>query len=131
MGACGIDANAMNASSHPTSQPSVDWLDALLADDGTEHRADYIDDGGFTARVMQKLPAAVTAPAWRKPVVLGLWLVAAMLLAVMLPGTAHDVAREAIRLFAAQPFSLSTLGFAVVAIGIATWTCAVLALKRD
>ena len=131
MGACSIDAIAMNASSTPTSQPPADWLDALLADDGAEYRADYIGDDGFTAQVMQKLPAPVTVPAWRGPVVVGLWLVAATLIAVMLPGTAHDIAREAIRLFAAQPFSLSTLAFAVVAFGIATWTCAALALKRD
>src|SRR5690348_9625542 len=108
----------MNAQSTSTPQPPADWLDALLADDGADHRADYIGDDGFTARVMQKLPAPATAPAWRKPVVVALWLVAAALVATMLPSTALEVAREAVRLFAARPFSLSTLAFAVVAFGV-------------
>jgi hypothetical protein len=121
----------MNVPSPSTPQPSADWLDALLADDGAEHRADYIGDDGFTARVMQKLPAPVTVPAWRKPVVVALWLVAASFLATMLPGTAYEVAREAFTLFAARPFSLSTLALALVAVGVATWTATAVALRRD
>jgi hypothetical protein len=131
VGAPGIDANAMNRPFIPTSQAPADWFDALLAEDGVEHRGDYIGDDGFTARVMHRLPPAVTAPAWRKPAVVTLWLVAAALIALVLPGTAYEVAREAIKLFAARPFSLSTLAFVVVAFGVATWTCAALALKRD
>ena len=53
-----------------------DWLDRLLADDASEHRDLYVADDGFTARVMAALPAPVTAPAWRKPVVVALWGVA-------------------------------------------------------
>jgi hypothetical protein len=64
-------------------------------------------------------------------VIVALWLVAAALLAITLPGTAHDVAREAFKLFAARPFSLSTLALALAAIGIATWTGAAVALRRD
>ena len=110
---------------------SADWVDVLLFDDAAEHRASYLRDEGFTARVMKLLPAADALPVWRKPVVAVLWLVAAALLATMLPGTAHDLAREVITLFAARPFSLSTLGFAVAAIGIATWTGEAIALRRD
>jgi hypothetical protein len=131
MGACRIDANVMNAPSTSAAQPSVDWLDSLLADEGAEHRADYIGDDGFTASVMQKLPAPVTAPAWRRPIVVALWLVAAAFLATMLPGTAYEVAREAFTLFAARPFALSTLAFVLVAIGVATWTATAVALRRD
>lgn len=114
-----------------SSEASADWLDALLADEAAGHRADYIRDEGFTARVMQMLPAPDALPAWRKPIVAALWLVAAALLATMLPGTAHDLAREVITLFAARPFSLSTLGLAIAAIGVATWTGAAVALRRD
>jgi len=46
---------------------SDDWLDDVLRADGREHRADYLDDDGFTARVMSALPAAAQLPAWRKP----------------------------------------------------------------
>ena len=124
----------MNDSPHTTPRPSgtsADWLDALLADDGANHRSDYIGDAGFTASVMRRLPAADALPAWRKPFVAVLWLVAAALLATMLPGTAHEVAREVFTLFAARPFSLSTLAFALAAVGVATWTGAAVALRRD
>jgi hypothetical protein len=118
-------------SSNPTPPASADWLDALLAGNAADDRADYIRDEGFTARVMQRLPAPDALPAWRRPIVAGLWLIAGLLIATMLPGTAHELAREVIKLFAARPFSLSTLGFAIVAVGIATWTAAALALRRD
>ena len=121
----------MNASPIPTPHAQADWLDALLADDGAEQRAGYIADDGFTAQVMRRLPAPITAPAWRRPVVITLWLVAAAFVATMLPGTAFEVAREAVRLFAAMPFSLSTLAFGIVAVGVAMWTATALALRRD
>jgi hypothetical protein len=115
----------------PANHPGDDWVDVLLARDAAEHAADYVADAGFTARVMHVLPAPVTLPAWRKPFVTALWLVAAALVAAMLPGTAQEVAREAFRLFAAQPFSLSTVAFVLAAIGVATWTGAALALRSD
>jgi hypothetical protein len=111
-------------------QPS-DWMDALLARDAEDHGGDYIADDGFTARVMQKLPLAGALPAWRRPAVAARWVIAGILLAVALPGVAVDVARAAYRLFAARPFSLSTIGVVVVAAGVATWTAAAVALRRD
>jgi hypothetical protein len=110
--------------------PSADWIDDLLLRDAHDH-ADYISDGGFTARVIEQLPPAGVLPAWRRPFVMLLWAVAGVLLAVSLPGLAYDVARTAYTLLAARPFSLSTLGFMVVAIGVATWTAAAVALRRD
>jgi hypothetical protein len=77
------------------------------------------------------LPAADALPAWRQPAVIALWLVAAALLAITLPGTAQEVAREAFKLFAARPFSLSTVALVLAAMGIATWTGAAMALRRD
>ena len=115
----------------PSTVAGDDWVDALLARDAAEHAADYVTDGGFTARVMQMLPAPVALPAWRKPFVTALWLVAAALVASMLPGTAHEIARGAFRLFVAQPFSLSTVALVLAGIGIATWTGAALALRSD
>jgi len=123
----------MSTDAHSSSRSDTppDWLDQLLAREASDHAGDYIADRGFTARVMQTLPAADALPAWRRPVIVALWLVAAALLAITLPGTAHDVAREAFKLFAARPFSLSTLALALAAIGIATWTGAAVALRRD
>jgi hypothetical protein len=123
----------MSTGAHSPSRSDTppDWLDQLLAHEASDHAGEYIADRGFTARVMQTLPAADALPAWRRPVIVALWLVAAALLAMTLPGTAHDVAREAFKLFAARPFSLSTLALALAAIGIATWTGAAVALRRD
>lgn len=131
MGARNVDANAMNARSTPIPESQADWLDALLLAEAADERAGYIADDGFVAGVMQKLPAPVTAPAWRRPIVVALWLVAAAIIATMLPGTVLDATREVVRLFAAIPFSLSTLGFGVVAVGIAMWTATAVALRRD
>jgi hypothetical protein len=74
--------------------PSADWIDDLLLRDAHDH-ADYISDGGFTARVIEQLPPAGVLPAWRRPFVMLLWAVAGVLLAVSLPGLAYDVARTA------------------------------------
>ena len=111
--------------------PSADWIDDLLLRDAQDHAAEYITDGGFTADVLQRLPLAGALPAWRRPFVMAMWAIAGVLLAVSLPGLAYDVARAAYTLFSARPFSLSTLGFMVVAIGVATWTAAAVALRRD
>ena len=108
-----------------------DWLERLLAADAVEHTGAYHPDDGFTARVMSALPAVDALPAWRRPAVAALWVAAAALLAPALPATALDVARETFRLFAAQPFSLSTIALGIAAVGIATWTGAALALRRD
>src|SRR3954454_17481843 len=95
--------------------PEPDWVDELLSRDAADHGAEYIADNGFSARVMQQLPpAGHVLPAWRRPFVTLLWVVAGALLAVSLPGVAVDVARAAYTLFSARPFSLSTLGLMVV-----------------
>ena len=98
-----------------TDDAGSDWLDRLLADDARAHRDAYVADEGFTARVMQALPAPLTLPAWRKPVVLALWGVAAAGIAFAMPSAVLDVGREAYRLLAAQPVSLSGIAGALVA----------------
>jgi hypothetical protein len=107
-----------------------DWVDRLLADDAREYAESYIDDAGFAAMVMQQLPAPATLPAWRKPAATMLWAAVGLGLAVTLPGAALDVAREAYKLFAAKPFSLSEV-LAVIAIaGAGMWTTAIVAWRR-
>ena len=122
--------NVQSPMSEP-SFPTSDWLDGVLARDVREHVADYIADGGFTAKVMERLPAPVALPAWRKPVVIALWLVAGVLLASMLPQAMQDLAREAVRVIAAKPVTLSMLGMLLAGVGVVTWTGAALALRRD
>lgn len=118
-----------NPHTEATRRDPPDWIDGLLLRDSSQ-AADYIADSGFTVRVMEQLPAARALPAWRRPAIIALWLVAAALAAIALPGVAVDVARATYRVFAALPFSLSSLAFAIVALGAATWTAAVFALKR-
>lgn len=112
-----------------------DWLDRLLADDARTERAAYIADDGFTARVMlalPALPAPLTLPAWRKPVVLALWGMAAAGLAFAMPSAMLEVGREAYRLLAAQPVSLSGIAGAVVAMIALTSAAAAYTLyERD
>ena len=120
-----------NLRSGEPRDPPPDWVDRILAADAAEHVGDYLQDNGFTARVMQRLPLAGALPAWRRPAVAALWAIAGILLAVALPGVAVDVARAAYKLFAARPFSLSTVAFMVVAVGVASWTAAAVALRRD
>ena len=109
----------------------ADWLEQALAADAAQHRDVYIDDDGFTARVMDALPAAAAMPRWRKPALAVLWVAAAVALLWALPGTALDVAREAFRLASARPFSLSGVATLLVTLALATWAATAFALRRD
>jgi hypothetical protein len=108
-----------------------DWLDAALRADGREHRAAYLDDAGFTARVMAALPAPVALPAWRTPALTALWAVAGIGIAMALPGTVIDFAQDIVRLIVGQRVSLAGIGTGVVALGAATWAAAAIALRDD
>ena len=101
-----------------------DWLDRALAERSRDHSDLYILDEGFTSRVMSALPAPARPVPWRKPVLGALWAGAAAGFAMMLPGTAVDVAREAFRLVAAQPFSLSDVALLLGVAGVGMWTTA-------
>jgi len=108
-----------------------DWLDAALAADAREHGSSYLDDQGFTARVMAALPAPIAVPRWRKPALVALWGAAAIGTATALPGVALDAGREAFRLLAAQPVSLPQIVAVLAAIGAVTWSAAAWALRSD
>ena len=51
-------------------QLQEDWLDRRLRE------MPYIDDAGFTARVVQKLPAPVSRQSWRAAILISITLVA-------------------------------------------------------
>jgi len=107
------------------------WLEAALRADGREHRAQYLDDAGFTARVMAALPAPLALPAWRRPALMLLWALAGLGIALALPGAVVDVAYDVMRVVAGQRVSLSDIGAAVVALGVAAWAAAAFALRDD
>jgi hypothetical protein len=108
-----------------------DWLDRALADSGRAHRAAYIADDGFAVRVAAALPPRATVPAWRKPAVAMLWAVAAGGVAIALPGTVADVARELLRFLDGIPVSLTGMATGVVLLGAATWTAAAVVLRQN
>jgi hypothetical protein len=110
---------------------SPDWIESVLREDAKEHAASYVHDEGFTARVMDTLPAPVAAPRWRKPALVTMWAAAAAGAAIALPEVAIGVGREAFRLFAAQPVSLPQIGAALVLLGLASWSAAAYALRSE
>jgi len=118
-----------------------DWLDAALRAEGVEHRADYLADDGFTARVMAELPVPETLPAWRTPVLIVLWVCAGIGVAFALPGLLadapslpgllSDAARETVRLVSGHPVSLTGIAVGILALAAANWTAAAFALAKD
>ena len=109
-----------------------DWIEVALRNDAAEHASDYLDDSGFTAKVMTSLPPpAASVPAWRKPAVAVMWGVAAVGTCVALPQVAIDVGREAFGLLATHPVSIPQIGVALALIGFATWSAAAYALRND
>ena len=114
------------------THPGNDWIEAALRTDAAEHAAGYLDDAGFTARVMEQLADAVRPlPSWRKPVLALMWSVAGVGTALALPGVATDVVRELFRVVAAQPVSLTQIAVAMLLIGATTLGGAAYALKND
>lgn len=115
----------------PHDDPADDWLERALAADAAELRAAHVDDAGFTARVMESLPAPARLPRWRRPVEWALAGIAGLAIAASAPALAADFARELFRLLSAQPVSLSSLAVLLAAIGLATFGAAALVLDRD
>ena len=54
-------------------QLQEDWLDRRLREEMS-----YIDDAGFTARVVQKLPAPVSQQSWRAVILISVTLLASV-----------------------------------------------------
>lgn len=100
---------------------SEDWLDAALKASGQDHRAAYIADDGFTTRVMAGLPAAATLPAWRRPAIVLLWLLAAAGAIVALPGVFDDAFRGAVALLVRRPLGLGDIAMMLTLCGAAAW----------
>ena len=108
-----------------------DWLEAALQADGQAHRAEYLDDAGFTAKVMAALPAPVALPAWRRPALMLLWALLGLSIAFALPGFVVDVVRDVLRVVLGQSFSLAGIGAAVIAMVVAAWAAAAFVLRDD
>lgn len=111
---------------------SGDWLEDALRHEAAEHAGAYLDDHGFTARVMAALPETVSwVPAWRRPAVATMWGLAVAGASVALPQAAIDVGREAFSLLVAHPVSIPQIAVALVLLGLATSSAAAYALRND
>ena len=108
-----------------------DWLDRLLVAEAAASRDAYITDDGFTAKVIAALPPSAALPSWRRPVVVALWVLAAAGIAFAAPSAALDVAREAYRLLATVPVSLSGIAAAAAAVLALTGVAAAYTLRAN
>jgi len=122
--------NSLRVQPEPATN-GEDWIERLLVDAAREHRDGYLTDDGFTARVMGKLPATVTAPGWRKLALTVMWGAVAIAIATALPQVFVDAAREVYKLVAAQPVSLSGIGGALLAACALIWGAAVYTLRAS
>jgi hypothetical protein len=82
-----------------------DWLDAKLRDE-----AAYVDDGGFTANVVRKLPAHRVRHSLRAVILVGLTLVASSI-AYLVSGGGWFIA-EGVTRFALLPLPVILLSAA-------------------
>ena len=108
-----------------------DWLDAALEAAAQEHRAAYVADDGFTANIMAQLPPAPTLPAWRRPVIALLWLLAGAAALVSLPGAFDDAFRGSVALLLGHRLGLADFALLLVLCGGAAWTSLVYAARAN
>jgi hypothetical protein len=111
------------------TQPD-DWLDQALRADAAD--AGYLADDGFTARVLERLPQqAVALPAWRRPFVALLWLVAAAAAVIALPDLFYNVFRGMVAAVVAQPLTLPRIAVALTMLGAIAWSTIVYAMREE
>lgn len=107
------------------------WLEQALQADAREHAAAYVAEDGFTARVMAQLPAPATLPAWRRPVVVVLWLMVAAAVAALLPDLFYAVFRGLAAMIVGQSITWSNIAAALVLLGATTWSTIVYAMRAE
>ena len=99
----------------------LDWLDRRLREEAT-----YIDDAGFTANLMQKLPARRAARSVRSTILIAT-AVLASLCAYYLSGGGRFIYEAFAR---AELFSTLTIFIAALAVGVAVTVGAAYAAMR-
>jgi hypothetical protein len=114
-----------------TTTRDDDWLEQALRAQGAEHRSSYINDDGFSSRVLAALPAPATLPAWRTPALVMLWLVAGIAVALMIPGWFESMFRGAVAIFVGHRVSLAELGAGLLVMGALTWGALLYAARSD
>jgi ferric-dicitrate binding protein FerR (iron transport regulator) len=113
------------------TQTNDDWFERALAADAAEQAAAYLADDGFTAQVLTRLPQPATLPAWRRPVVVLLWLAVAVAGVLALPAWFDDAFRGAAALLVGHRFALSDVAVLLTVLGAATWSVLVYAARAE
>lgn len=108
-----------------------DWLEQALQADAHVHAADYIADDGFTAKLLSRLPAPAALPAWRRPIVVMLWVVAAGAIAALLPELFYTLFRDLVAVMVGQPLTWSHLVAALMLLGATLWSTLVYAMRAE
>jgi hypothetical protein len=112
----------------PTDSDDL-WLEQALTADA--QATAYVADDGFTATVLSRLPAPATLPAWRRPVVVLLWLMAAGAVAALLPDLFYALFRGISALIVGQQFTLSQIAVALLLVSATTWSTIVYAMRAE
>ena len=92
-----------------------DWLE-----DALKHDDRYIDDAGFTARVVASLPAR-RKRAWLRPLIIGATSVAGLALALWVLPSENYLAADFVRLLRARTISAVPI-LPVVLIALLFWS---------
>jgi hypothetical protein len=111
--------------------PGDDWIERALAEAGREHRAEYIADDGFAASVVSRLPAPLTLPSWRRPVVVLLWVLGGGLVAISLPGLFDQVFRGVMTMLVAHRVGFVDIVMAFMLLGVITWSTLLYAARSE
>ncbi len=108
------------------------WLEQALRADAQSHAAAYVADEGFTAKVMAQLPQPAALPAWRRPVVALLWVIAGGAVVALLPDLFYALFSGLVALLVGQPMlTLTHLAVALILFGAATWSTLVYAMRSE
>jgi hypothetical protein len=110
---------------------SDDWLETVLRAEAARDAEAYLADDGFSARVLGLLPPPAGLPAWRRPAVALLWLIAAGAAAALLPDLFYDVFRGLVATVVAQPLTLSRIAVALTMLGAIAWSSIIYAMREE
>jgi len=108
-----------------------DWLERTLRSGAADQGAQYLADDGFAARVLARLPPPAALPAWRRPAVILLWLVAAAAAVAALPDLAYDLFRRLVAAVVVVPLTLSRIMIALAVLAALAWSAIVYAMREE